>query len=516
MKSLRHTLTLLIASGIIAATLMTAFWLWSDQRSSDAVDRALVAKEVTADILPPPLYLIELRLVLSQAIEGTMPAAKARAEAERLEKEYTARVDYWQAHPPYGLEAKLLGAQHESAKRFIALARKVLDAAAGGDAAAALASLKAADAVYLEHRAGVDETVKASTAFADAASEHFDAMRGQAGWMRWTVFGVAVLLLCIFGTWARRGVWAAVGGEPADAARVANAVAQGDLTVAVPLTRGDSISVMAAMQRMRDSLAHVVTQVRDTSQAIATGSGQIATGNADLSERTEQQASSLQQTASSMEQLSSTVRSNADTAHEAAQLAASARTVATHGGEVVGKVVATMQTISASSRKIEDIIGVIDSIAFQTNILALNAAVEAARAGEQGRGFAVVAGEVRNLAQRSAEAAREIKSLIVASVSNVDAGVHLVNEAGSTMDEIVAQVKTVSELISQISDATTEQTSGLGHVSEAVAQLDQVTQHNSSLVEQSACAARGLTDQAGRLVDAVRMFKLETGTAAAV
>jgi methyl-accepting chemotaxis protein len=516
MKSLRHTLTLLIVSGIAAATLLASFWFWSDQRSGSAVDRALVAKDVTADILPPPLYLIELRLVLSQAIEGTMPLARAREEADRLEKEYAARAEYWQAHPPYGLEASLLGAQHEAGKRFMTLGRKVLEAVAAGDASSAAASLKLADAAYLEHRAGVDATVKASTAFADEASQHFDATRAQAQWMRWSVFGAAVLMLCLFGRWGRRGVWAAVGGEPADAARVASAVARGDLTVDVPLMQGDTTSVMAAMRHMRDSLARVVTQVRDTSQSIATGSGQIATGNADLSQRTEQQASSLQQTAASMEQLSGTVRSSADTAHQAAELAASARTVATHGGEVVGEVVSTMQTISASSRKIEDIIGVIDSIAFQTNILALNAAVEAARAGEQGRGFAVVAAEVRNLAQRSAEAAREIKALIAASVGNVDAGVRLVNDAGATMGEIVAQVKTVSELISQISHATTEQTAGLGHVSQAVAQLDQVTQNNSSLVEQSAAAARGLTDQADRLVDAVRMFKLESGAAAAV
>ena len=509
MKSVRHVLTSLIVSGIVAASLLTAASLWGEHRSGGAVDRALVAKDVTADILPPPLYLIELRLVLSQAIEGTMPAARAQAEAERLEKEYTSRVDYWTAHPPYGLESKLLGAQHDAARRFIASAREVLAAAARGDQAAALAGLKSADALYLQHRGGVDDTVKASTDFADAATANFEAARTEASWTRWIVFALATALVVGLGRWARRTVWAAIGGEPATAASLANAVAQGDLTVRVPLAEGDTTSVMAAMQRMCMSLARVVAQVRDSSQAIASGSTQIANGNTDLSQRTEEQGSSLQQTAASMEQLSGTVRSNADTARDAAQLANSASTVATRGGKVVGEVVSTMNDISASSRKIGDIIGVIDSIAFQTNILALNAAVEAARAGEQGRGFAVVASEVRNLAQRSAEAAREIKALIGASVDKVEAGSKLVNAAGATMNDIVAQVKSVTELISQISTATAEQTAGIDAVSGAVTQLDQVTQQNGALVEQSAVAARGLNEQAQRLVGAVSMFKLE-------
>jgi methyl-accepting chemotaxis protein len=503
--SLRHTLSWMIVSAIVAAGLLSVSAQWSEQRSGRAVDRALVAKDVTADILPPPMYLIEMRLVLSQAIEGTMPRERASAEVDRLEREYAARVDYWNAHPPYGLETRLLGEQHQAARRFIVQARKVL--AAGGDDA--LAALKDADAAYLQHRAGVDDTVKASTTFADEASAHFAAAASQARWTRWIVFAAAAALLVGLGVWVRRSVLGAIGGEPAAAAAVASAVAHGDLTVAVPVAEGDTRSVMAAMRRMCDSLSKVVGEVRDSSQSIAAGSGRIADGNADLSHRTEEQASSLQQTASSMEELSSTVRSNADTARQAAELASSASSVAERGGEVVGEVVATMEAISASSRKIADIIGVIDSIAFQTNILALNAAVEAARAGEQGRGFAVVAGEVRSLAQRSAEAAREIKSLIGASVDKVDAGAKLVGDAGATMNEIVAQVKNVAELISQISTATREQTSGIGLVSDAVARLDQVTQHNSSLVEHSATAARGLNDQAARLVGAVSMFRLE-------
>jgi len=508
MKSVRHVLTLLIASGIVAATLLTAASLWEGQRSGDAVDRALVAKDVTADILPPPLYLIELRLVLSQAIEGLLPAARAQAEAERLEKEYDARVEYWTAHPPYGLEARLVGAQHAAAKRFIATAHEVLKAISRGDPAGAAAALKTADAQYAEHRAAVDETVKASTAFADAAGENFDTVRREGSITRWTVFGAAIVLLVGLGTWARRTVWTAIGGEPALAASVATAVARGDLTVHVPVAPGDTTSVMAAMRRMCDSLVRVVGEVRDSSDAIATGSSQIASGNADLSQRTEEQGANLQQTASSMEQLSGTVRSNADTARSAAQLAGEASEVATRGGERVGEVVTTMNGISAASRRIADIIGVIDGIAFQTNILALNAAVEAARAGEQGRGFAVVASEVRNLAQRSAQAAREIKALIGDSVGQVEVGAKLVADAGATMGEIVAHVQRVSEMIRRISSATGEQMSGIAAVSDAMGQLDQATQQNGALVEQSAAAARGLAEQATRLVGAVSMFKL--------
>jgi methyl-accepting chemotaxis protein len=259
---------------------------------------------------------------------------------------------------------------------------------------------------------------------------------------------------------------------------------------------------------MVQSLRTIVGAVRSSSESIATGSSEIATGNADLSQRTEEQAANLQQTAASMEQLSATVNNNAMTAVEAERLAGSASNIATQGGVAVGQVVQTMESITAASRKIADIIGVIDGIAFQTNILALNAAVEAARAGEQGRGFAVVAGEVRSLAQRSAEAAREIKSLITDSVEKVEAGSRQVDAAGSTMADIVGQVRRVNDLIGEINNATQEQKQGIGQVSNAVSQLDRVTQQNAALVEESAAAADSLSQQTRRLVDAVSRFKL--------
>ncbi len=321
-----------------------------------------------------------------------------------------------------------------------------------------------------------------------------------------TVGGVLVGIA--IGVLLTRNLTRQLGGEPLDVAAAATAIAAGDLTTAIDTSRAKPGSVIDAMSNMQASLLKVVSSVRGSSDSIATGSSQISIGNADLSQRTEEQASNLQQTAASMEELSSTVMSNAETARQASGLAGAASEVATRGGIVVGQVVATMDEITQASRKIGDIIGVIDSIAFQTNILALNAAVEAARAGEQGRGFAVVASEVRNLAQRSAEAAKEIKLLIINSVEKVETGTRLVDEAGSTMGDIVAQVKRVADMINEISAATAEQTTGIGQINDAVMQLDQVTQQNAALVEESAAAADSLSQQASQLVQAVAVFNI--------
>ncbi|MBN9463903.1 MAG: PAS domain-containing protein [Burkholderiales bacterium] len=285
-------------------------------------------------------------------------------------------------------------------------------------------------------------------------------------------------------------------------------VAAGQPGEMVHLNRVDEIGmILRAINQSGLNLRSLVDDVGEQVGGVQTASGEIAQGNNDLSARTEQTASSLQETAASMEQMTATVKNNADTAREAAQLASSASDVAAQGGSVVGQVVGTMQDITASSKRIADIIGVIDGIAFQTNILALNAAVEAARAGEQGRGFAVVAGEVRSLAQRSAEAAREIKSLIGTSVEKVESGAQQVDAAGRAMSEIVAQVKRVNDLIAEISDATAEQSSGIGQVNVAVSQLDQATQQNAALVEQTAAAAEAMKGQATRLAEAVSVFR---------
>ena len=305
-----------------------------------------------------------------------------------------------------------------------------------------------------------------------------------------------------------RSIATQLGGEPAEVAELANAIADADLSSSIAVRPGDTTSVVAAMARMQQALTTIVTSVRGNSDSVSTASAEIAQGNHDLSARTEQQASALEETAASMEELSSTVKQNADNARQANQLAVNASNVAVQGGEVVNLVVDTMKGINESSRKISDIIQVIDGIAFQTNILALNAAVEAARAGEQGRGFAVVASEVRSLAGRSADAAKEIKSLINASVERVEHGTTLVDQAGATMTEVVSSIRRVTDIMGEISAASTEQSQGVSQVGEAVTQMDQVTQQNAALVEEMAAAASSLKSQADDLVETVSVFKL--------
>jgi len=322
-------------------------------------------------------------------------------------------------------------------------------------------------------------------------------------------FGIAALVIGLCAAvLITRKLLSRLGGEPAYAADIAREIASGNLTVQIDLKHNDTTSMMHAMQTMRDSLAQVVGQVRAGTDTIATATAQIATGNLDLSTRTEQQASSLEETASSMEQLTATVKQNGDNARQADQLARSASDVALKGGTVVSQVVHTMESINTSANKIVDIIGVIDGIAFQTNILALNAAVEAARAGEQGRGFAVVASEVRNLAHRSAAAAKEIKMLIGDSVEKVEIGSKLVAQAGTTMGDIVASVKRFADIMDDITNASQEQVSGIEQINVAIIEMDTVTQQNAALVEEAAAAAGALEDQAAKLAQIVSVFRI--------
>ncbi|MEJ8811072.1 methyl-accepting chemotaxis protein [Variovorax ureilyticus] len=336
-------------------------------------------------------------------------------------------------------------------------------------------------------------------------SHAIDEANARALQMRTVLFVLTMVLGIGFAVLISRSIVKPLG----EAVKVAETVAAGDLSSRIEVeSRDETGQLMRALKEMNDSLSKVVGEVRTGTDTIATASGQIASGNQDLSSRTEEQASSLEETAASMEELTSTVKQNADNARQANQLAVSASEVAVRGGSVVNQVVDTMGSINASSRKIVDIIGVIDGIAFQTNILALNAAVEAARAGEQGRGFAVVASEVRNLAQRSAAAAKEIKTLIDDSVGKVEEGSKQVAEAGRTMDEIVESVKRVTDIMGEITAASQEQTSGIEQVNQAITQMDQVTQQNAALVEEAAAAAGSLQEQATSLVQAVSVFRL--------
>jgi methyl-accepting chemotaxis protein len=327
---------------------------------------------------------------------------------------------------------------------------------------------------------------------------------------------LAIVLAAVVAFLFSRRLRIQLGGEPTYAAQVVSSIAHGDLTMNVQVRAGDQSSLLHAMDQMTVSLRQLVGEVANRARVVAETSEQIAQGNVDLSQRTEEQASTLEETASSMEELTSTVLQNAESAKQANQLAVGASEVARKGGHAVGQVVSTMTAISESSRKIADIIAVIDSIAFQTNILALNAAVEAARAGEQGRGFAVVAAEVRNLAQRSAAAAKEIKTLIGDSVDKVDAGTRLVDAAGKTMGEIVGAVKGVTDLIAEIAAASQEQSSGIAQVNQAVTQMEQVVQQNASLVEEATAATESMKDQAGALLETVSRFKLDGQSAGGI
>ena len=339
----------------------------------------------------------------------------------------------------------------------------------------------------------------------DATARAIDANATQSTRMIVVLSVCAVLAGAVLSWLLTRGIVRPIQ----DAVTLAQTVAAGDLTHRIEAhTQDETGALLRALRHMNDSLVGIVGQVRSGTDTIATASREISAGNLDLSSRTEQQASSLEETAASMEELTTTVRQNAENARQANQLAIAASTVATQGGAVVGEVVTTMNAINESSRKIVDIITVIDGIAFQTNILALNAAVEAARAGEQGRGFAVVAGEVRTLAQRSAAAAKEIKELIGNSVANVDTDARLVDQAGATMEQVVDSIRRVTDIMGEITSATQEQTGGIEQVNGAIGQMDQVTQQNAALVEEAAAAAASMEDQAGKLAEVVSVFKL--------
>ena len=454
--------------------------------------------------------LLQNRLAIADSLVTPTPDVIAESTA-RIEKNIAEITRIWDAYM-----ATTLTAEEKVLAEKLAADRKkfVVDGVNPAVAALRANDIEAAKQIvtdkvrplYLPVAEGIDALGNLQL---DVASQEFTQAHDRT---------VSTRYLAIAGTIAGLALLAWLGFmlirsiiRPLDAAvKLARGVAEGDLTQRIEVHSTNEVGqMMQALKDMNDSLVRVVGQVRTGVDTVATASSQIAAGNLDLSSRTEEQASSLEETASSMEELTSTVRQNAENARQANQLVVSTADVAVKGGQVVGQVVDTMASIKDSSRKISDIIGVIDGIAFQTNILALNAAVEAARAGEQGRGFAGVASEVRNPAQRSAGAAKEIKTLIEDSVGKVDAGSELVDKAGHTMEEIVSSVKRVTDIMSEIAAASQEQSAGIEQVNQAITQMDDATQQNAALVEEAAAASESLQDQAGKLTEAVSVFRLE-------
>ncbi len=485
------------------------------------VDRLLAVKATAAELATAQAEKLSMTERWGRAIEantarswvlffasGEAVKAQMKKEMKQVVDAQTERLKRLQALATSDEEKRSLAEVSVQRDQYQALRNGLLkrkDAGENVDAEVMTVLLPAAQA----YQASVDRVIASQRAGMDAARARADRMAEQAAALLAGAAAVAALLALAAGWWLTRSIVRPLR----HAAAAAHAIAAGDLSTAIPAHGQDEAAqLLAALQQMQRSLSTMVHQVRGNAESVASASSQIAQGNADLSQRTEEQASSLQQTAATMEQLGTTVRHNADNARQANQLAQNAAQVAAQGGQIVGQVVETMRGISESSRRIGEILGVIDGIAFQTNILALNAAVEAARAGEQGRGFAVVAGEVRALARRSAEAAREIKALIADSSERVEDGAGLVGRAGATMGEVVQAIRRVSDIVAEVTAASAEQDTGVRQVGDAVGQMDQVTQRNAALVEESAAAAESLKHQAALLLTAASSFRL-AGTA---
>ena len=487
---------------------------------SDRISHITEVAQVKASTLSDLENLVGARAIAARNLALITEPAAQKTDVERvgtaqvgIDKMMARLAAFAKEDAASAEERQMFEQLKQLEAKYLPIANKVVALATSQKADEAIKSLTQ-DCMPLltevmAHMASFDSLLRKES---DATAAAAQAAYQRAKWLI-----IAITVASLFGGgliawWLTRSITLPIG----KAVDVAQRVAAGDLTARIEVTKTDEAGqLLAALKKMNDSLVKVVGNVRHSSDSIATGSSQIAAGNQDLSQRTEEQASALEETAASMEQLGATVRQNADSAKQANQLALGASTVAIKGGEVVSQVVDTMKGINESSKKIADIIGVIDGIAFQTNILALNAAVEAARAGEQGRGFAVVASEVRSLAQRSAEAAKEIKGLISASVERVEQGSSLVDQAGATMHEIVGAIRRVTDIMAEISSASAEQSAGVAQVSEAVMQIDKTTQQNAALVEESAAAAESLKLQAQQLVQAVAVFTLAPGNAPA-
>jgi len=472
--------------------------------------RIVQGKDLIADILPPPEYAIESYLVALQIMSAAPAERPALVEnLKSLKSDYDTRRSFWIKENLDDVLRNQCDLADKPAADFYQVAfSQFIPALAKDDRAAALAALDKMKERYAVHRLEINKLVEMASKRNEIDEVNAKVEIATSTWIMLAILLGAIALTTLFSVVVTRGLMRQLGGEPAYAADIAGKIAAGDLAVEITTRENEESSLLFAIKSMRDSLANIVGQVRIGTETIATASSQIASGNLDLSSRTEKQASALGETATAMDELSATVKQNADNAQQANLLASGTSKIAVVGSAVMSQVVDTMGSINESAKKIVDIISVIEGIAFQTNILALNAAVEAARAGEQGRGFAVVASEVRSLAQRSATAAKEINALISDSVQKVAAGSKLVDQAGSTMQEIVEGIQRVSNVVDEISTASHEQTTGIDQIHQAITQMDEVTQQNAALVEQAAAASGSLHEQADNLTRLVNVFRL--------
>ena len=503
---IKARLWLLMIFSLATSGLLVANTQFSIGVGAETASRVFVAKDVTADILPPPMYVVGTRLLISQALEGTITIGEALSDYDRQRNEYDERVRHWSRTDAAGLEQRLLGAQHDSAVAFLDAARnRILRPIRDGEAETARAALEDVHRLFLEHRREVDRTVSASLKYADEEAARFESSLATMTWINAALLGATAIARALAFWWVIRVIWSRVGAEPEVLAEVARAVAEGDLTRGITTDKADSVA--ASLESMRERLRALVSVADESAREVVNAASEIAMGNNDLSERTQELASHVQSFRENLEQLMQSIRGESQVAHEADELARTASGVSKAGGDIVGQVVERMNDISGSSDRIGEIISVINSIAFQTNILALNAAVEAARAGEQGRGFAVVATEVRALAGRSSKASQEIAQLINESTSNVQGGRDLVGRAGETMHEIVLEFERVSSLVSRITSATESQTGEIDSMSASMTAIDEMNQQNAALVEEAAAASSSLREQAERLVESVGVFR---------